>query len=268
MHFTKLEGVRIGYRKEGNGPALVLIHGTGGDSAGNWDEVTKDLSQDYTVIRPDYTGSGDTEDDGRILSVEYFAQQVMAAVKDAGVGRFAVVGFSLGAAVAVGIAADHADRVSGLVLIAGFTKPDPRLRLQFELWRDLIASDRAAMARLVLLTGFSPDTVSSWGFDGVEQAVQDILKTQNWAGMARQVDVDLGLDVSDAVAKIRSPTLVIGGRHDHMVPPSHSKALAASINNVPYVELPTGHLAPMERPECVAREIRGFLSQTLPRTGT
>ncbi|MEP4708444.1 MAG: alpha/beta hydrolase [Pseudophaeobacter sp.] len=262
MYFTKSDGVRIGYRKEGTGPTLVLVHGTGGDGAGNWGDVTKDLSQDYTVIRPDYTGSGDTEDDGSTLSVEYFAEQVMAAVKDADVGNFAIVGFSLGAAVAVRIAADHADRVSGLILIAGFTRPDPRLRLQFELWRDLISSDHAAMARLVFLTGFSPDAVSSWGFCGVEQAVRDTVKAQNWAGMARQIDVDIGLDVSDAVAKVRSPTLVIGGRHDHMVPPSHSKALAASINNASYIELPTGHLAPMERPDCVAREIRNFLNET------
>ncbi|MEM5478136.1 alpha/beta hydrolase [Pacificibacter sp. AS14] len=261
MHFTKFEGVRIGYRKEGSGPAIVLIHGTGGDGAGNWGGVTEDLSQGFTVIRPDYTGSGDTEDDGRVLSVEHFAEQVLAAVEDAEVDSFALVGFSLGAAVAARIAADHADRVTDLILISGFTKPDPRLKLQFELWRDLIASDRAAMARIVFLTGFSPDVLSSWGFEGVEQAVRDTMETQNWAGMARQVEVDLGLDVSDTTAKVKSPTLVIGGRHDHMVPPSHSKALAALIRNASYVELPTGHLAPMERPDLVASEIRSFLNK-------
>lgn len=261
MHFTQFEGVRIGYRKEGTGPALVLIHGTGGDGAANWGDVTEDLSRDFTVIRPDYTGSGETDDDGRQLSVGYLAGQIVAAIEDADVGSFTLVGFSLGAAVAMQIAADHADRVNGLILIAGFTKPDPRLKLQFELWRDLIESDHAAMARLVLLTGFSPDTVSSWGYEGVGQAMQGILNDQNWAGMARQVEVDLGLDVSDAVAKIRSPSLVIGGCHDHMVPPSHSKALAASIVNASYVELPTGHLAPMERPDLVVREIRGFINR-------
>lgn len=262
MNITELDGVQIGYRKEGTGPALVLIHGTGGDGAGNWGDATTDLMLDYTVIRPDYAGSGDTEDDGRTLSVEYFAQQVMAAIKDAEVGNFAVAGFSLGAAVALRIAADYADRVTGLILIAGFTEIDPRLKLQFELWRDLIASDHDAMARLILLTGFSPDTLSSGGEDSVEQAMQDIVTTVNWAGMARQVEVDLGLSVSDAVTRVRSPTLILAGCHDHMVPPSHSKALAASINNASYVELPTGHLAPIERPELVAHEIRNFLNET------
>ncbi|MBY8977444.1 alpha/beta hydrolase [Rhodobacteraceae bacterium NNCM2] len=261
MHFTTFEGGRVAYRKEGSGPALVLIHGTGGDGAANWEDVTKDLSRDFTILRPDYTGSGETEDDGRALSVDYFAEQVMAAVVDAGLGEFAVAGFSLGAAVAARIAADRPDRARSLILIAGFTRPDPRLKLQFELWRDLIASDHAAMARLVLLTGFSPDTVSGWTFDTVAQAVREIVETQNWAGMARQVEVDLELDVGDAAAKIHAPALVVGGRHDHMVPPAHSRALAAAIRDAVYVELPTGHLAPMERPDLVAREIRAFLAK-------
>ena len=45
MHFTTFQGAKVGYRRDGSGPALVLVHGTGGDSAGNWEEMTKDLSQ-------------------------------------------------------------------------------------------------------------------------------------------------------------------------------------------------------------------------------
>lgn len=240
MEFTTFDGLRIAYRRDGAGPALVLVHGTGGDSLGNWDGVTGDLAADHTVIRPDYSGSGETEDDGRPLSVETFAAQVLAAVDHAGFARFALVGFSLGAAVALQIAADHPDRVSALVLIAGFAAPDPRLRLQFELWRELIASDRAAMARLVLLTGFSPQALSSWGDEGVGQALRDTIDGQNWPGMARQTEVDLALDVSPAIARISAPTLAIGCSHDHMVPPAHSRALAAAIPGASYAELPTG----------------------------
>lgn len=169
--------------------------------------MAADLAQSFTVIRPDYTGSGATEDDGRPLSVAYFAKQVMAAVADAGVTEFAVVGFSLGAAIATQIAADHPDRLRQLTLIAGFAAPDPRLTMQFTLWRDLIATDPAAMARLVLLTGFSPEALSAWGTEGVAQALRDTLATQNWTGMARQIAVDLSLDVREAVARIRTPTL-------------------------------------------------------------
>ncbi|PRX01962.1 UNVERIFIED_ORG: pimeloyl-ACP methyl ester carboxylesterase [Martelella mediterranea] len=259
MHFTTFEGASIGYRKEGRGPAVVLIHGTGGDSEGNWSAVAAELSKDFTVIRPDYSGSGQTKDDGRRLTVDYLAAQVLAAADDAGADRFSLVGFSLGAAIAARIAADHGTRVGDLVLIAGFSRPDPRLKLQFELWRDLIATDRAAMARLILLTGFSPDALSGWSDDAVEQAVNAMVETQDWQGMARQVALDLALDVTDAADRIKARTLVVGNKHDHMVPPAHARALAASIRDAAYVELPTGHLVPMERPDLTVEAIRQFL---------
>ncbi|KZM48812.1 alpha/beta hydrolase [Labrenzia sp. OB1] len=261
MHFTTFDGVNVGYRQEGTGPAVVLVHGTGGDGAGNWGGISKELSKDYTVVRPDYTGSGETGDDGRELTVEYLASQILAVVDHVGVDSFAIVGFSLGAAISVRIAADHPERISNLILIAGFARLDPRLKIQFELWRDLIASEREAMAKLVLLTGISPDALSSWGFEGVDEAMRETVETQAWLGMARQVEVDLTLDVGDAVKKIVTPTLVIGATHDHMVPPAHSRSLAASIKGASYVELPTGHLAPMERPDLTASEIRNFLSK-------
>ncbi|NVK35611.1 MAG: alpha/beta fold hydrolase [Rhodobacteraceae bacterium] len=261
MHFTTFEGAKVSYRKDGSGPALVLVHGTGGDSQSNWEDVSSELSKDYTVIRPDYAGSGETEDDGRELTVDYLAAQVLAAADDAGAERFALAGFSLGAAVAAWIASNHPKRVTKLMLIAGFAKPDPRLKLQFELWRDLIATDREAMARLVLLTGVNPDQLSSWGFEGVDQALQETVEGQNWHGMARQVELDLTLDVGDAIARITAPTLVIGCTHDHMVPPAHSRALAAAIGGASYIEFPTGHLAPMERPDLTVMEIEKFLGR-------
>lgn len=256
MRFTESDGLRVGYRQDGQGPAIVLVHGTGGDGASNWDQVAKDLARDFTVLRPDYSGSGQTGDDDRPLTVARLARQVLAAMDEAGQDRVCLVGFSLGAAIAARIAADHPERVGQLVLIAGFAQLDARLALQFGLWRDLIGSDRAAMARLVLLTGFSPAALSLWGEAAVEQAVDDMVKTQNWAGMARQVDLDLRLDVSDAPTRITAPTLVIGGALDHMVPPAHAQGLAAAIAGARYLELPTGHLAPMERPDLVAAAIR------------
>lgn len=260
MNFTDYQGAKVAYRKDGNGSALVLVHGTGGDSEANWGALTELLSSDFTIIRPDYSGSGATEDDGRTLTIDYLAGQVLAAANAAGAERFDLMGFSLGAAVAARIAADCPERVSSLILLAGFTSLDARLKLEFELWRDLIANDRRAMARVVLLTGFSPDALSAWGFDGVAQAVEDTLEGANWDGMARQVDLDLRLDASDVPAAIQARTLVLGCTHDHMVPPVHARALAAEIAGAQFAELPTGHLAPMERPDLLAQHVREFLS--------
>ncbi|QKV18568.1 alpha/beta fold hydrolase [Oricola thermophila] len=260
MYFTGYQDARIAYRKDGTGPALVLVHGTGGDGEANWAALAELLRTDYTIIRPDYSGSGSTTDEGGPLTAEFLAGQVLAAADAAGAERFHLMGFSLGAAVAARIAADHADRVRSLILLAGFAAPDAYLRLEFELWRELIARDREAMARLVLLTGFSPDTVAAWGTEGVAHAVRETHDNAKWDGMARQVELDLTVDVSDALPRISARSLVIGCLHDRMVPVSHPRAMAARIPGAEYRELPTGHLAPMERPDLLAGLVRDFLA--------
>jgi pimeloyl-ACP methyl ester carboxylesterase len=261
MNVADYQGTKVAYRKDGTGPALVLVHGTGGNADSNWAALTDALAGDFTIVRPDYSGSGATTDDGRRLTADYLAGQVLAAVEAAGIGRFHLMGFSLGAAIAARIAADRPSRVSSLILLAGYASVDARLMLEFELWRDLIAHDRRAMARLVLLTGFSPDVLSGWGFDGVAQAVEDTFAEQDWDGMARQVELDLRIDVRDALPLIQAPTLVLGCARDHMVSPAHSRKLAAEIAGARYSELPTGHLAPMERPDLLARHVHAFLAE-------
>jgi len=262
MPRAECEGAQVAYRTEGAGFPLVLVHGTGGNSQTNWGAAVERFSREWRVIAPDYSGSGATTDDGRQLTTDYLAAQIVAVADAAGAKRFHLLGFSLGAALAMKIAGDHPERVSALVLLAGFqSSRDARMRLEFELWRDLIATDRKALVRLLLLTGFSPDWLSALGVDGVAQVMEDALATTNWEGMARQVELNLALDVSDSIACIVAPTLVIGCTHDHMVPPSHARALAEAIPNARYAELPTGHLAALEQPEALVELVQSFLRE-------
>jgi Predicted hydrolases or acyltransferases (alpha/beta hydrolase superfamily) len=262
MPYVECRGARVHYRVDGSGEPLVLVHGTGGDAESNWALVVERLAREWTVIRPDYAGSGATEDDGRPLTADYLTAQIMAAAEAAGFGSYHLLGFSLGAALAAKIAGDFPERVRSLILLAGFqSSRDARSKMQFELWRDLMAANRRAMARLILLTGFSPDAVAAFGADGVAQAVEDTLTGINWDGMVRQVELDLAIDVSDSIAKITAPTLSIGCTHDHMVPPAHARALAEAIPSARYAELPTGHLAPMEQPDALVDIVVSFLRE-------
>jgi len=260
MHHVTINGSQVGYRRDGTGPGLVLVHGTGGDSETNWAALTDRFADKFTVIRPDYSGSGATVDDGRPLTVDFLADQIVAAARDAEAFPFHLVGFSLGAAVAAQVAASYPNLVRSLVLISGFASADdPRLKLQFETWRDLIATDRRALARLILLTGFTPQAVSALGSAGVKEAVEATLTNTNWDGLARQVDLDLSLDIGDRLAAIRAPTLSIGGTLDHMVAPGHARDLGERIAGARYVELPVGHLSVMEAPDTLAGPILQFL---------
>lgn len=260
MGVVELGGTRVAYRVDGEGPGLVLVHGTGGNAETNWGHLVLDLAQDWTVVRPDYSGSGETRDNGGDLSVERLVAEVVAAAEAAGSVPFDLVGFSLGAAVATRIAADYPHLVRRVVLLGAFLDgANPRQRMQFGLWNDLIRSDRAAMARFILLTGFSPAYLNRLGLDAIRQATEAIVSGNDWEGMTRQVDLDLAIDVAEAARRIEKPVLVIGCTHDQMVPPDEARGVAAAIPGARYVEMPTGHLAALEQPDVFAALLRDFL---------
>jgi len=205
MSVVEIDGARVAFRVDGVGPGLVLVHGTGGNSDTNWSELVGELSESRTVVRPDYSGSGDTGDGGHPLSAKTLAGQVVAAAKEAGATPFDIVGFSLGAAVSTYIAAEYPDLVRSVVLLAGFTSStDPRQTMQFELWRDLITLDRHAMARFILLTGLSSEFLSKLGPDAIAEAAAQITANNNWDGMARQVELDLTIDLAPTARRALS----------------------------------------------------------------
>lgn len=253
-------GARIAYRVDGSGPGLVLVHGTGGDSESNWGHLVEFLAPHWTVVRPDYSGSGETQDNGAPLSTAMLAAQIVAAAQAAGTVPFDLVGFSLGAAVATFIAAEYPTLVRSVVLLAGFaSSEDARQKMQFELWRELIRSDHSSMARLVLLTGFSPAFLSGLGNAAMAENIEAIVRNNNWEGMARQVELDLTIDVRDQARRIEKPVLVIGCTHDHMVPSAHARQLATLIPGAKYAEMETGHLALLEQPARFVELVSDFL---------
>lgn len=260
MAVVEVDGTKVSYRVEGDGPGLVLVHGTGGDGESNWGHLIERFTPYWKVVRPDYAGSGKTQDSGQPLRIRELAAQVIAAARAANATPFDLVGFSLGASLAAYIAAEYPDDVRAVVLLAGFASgEDGRMQLEFGLWRDLIRSDRRAMARLVLLTGFSPDFLASLDLQQIEENIEAIVAGNQWEGMGRQVELDLSLDVSEQIKHITKPTLVIGCTHDHMVPPAHARALAAAISGARYAELNSGHLAPLERPDEFTQLVTDFL---------
>ncbi|MDO5631726.1 MAG: alpha/beta hydrolase [Paracoccus sp. (in: a-proteobacteria)] len=262
MPFASFKNAEISWKIDGSGPPLVLVHGTGGDADSNWGAIVGQLSRHWTVIRPEYSGSGATKDGGGVLRADDLAGQILAVADAAGAQSFHLMGFSLGAALAAKLAGDAPDRVLSLILLAGFQNTkDPRMQLQFRLWADLAARDRVTLARLILLTGFSPDALAAWTAPMVDEAVAGIVANTDWRGLARQVALDLDIDVSASIPGITAPALVIGCQYDHMVPVSQSRSLAARIAGADYQELPTGHLAPAERPDDLAALIKAFLKR-------
>ena len=258
MPFASLPGTEVHYTVDGDGPALMLLHGTGGDGFTHWGQLLRHLPG-RRVICPDYAGSGRTTDAGGPLQLEDLADQMLAVMDACGDSTVDLVGYSLGAVLAAFIAAHHPGRVRRLVLIAGFTGGnDARADLQFGLWRDLIRQDTALMARFLLLTGAHPAWLAAQTGEQLARRIAAVVRYTNWSGMARQVDLDARVDIAPLLRNITAATRLITGSHDTMVPAVQSDRLQA-IRGASQVSLPAGHLLPLEVPAELAREILAFV---------
>ncbi len=250
----------------GSGPGLLLAHGAGGSVEGNFGGILDDLARTHTVVGPDYPGSGATPRSTTPLDLDAVADELVAVAVDAGLDRFAILGYSLGTAVAVRATTRHPDRVTGLILTAGFAKPDNRLLLALGIWRELLSGDRALLAKFATfaaagepyLNALTPAELEA-GIDGLAEFVP--------AGSPEHVRLAEGIDIRGELAGIAVPALVIATTRDGLVPPAHSRQLAAGIPGARLVEIEAGHGIGVEARDEWSTAIRNFLTTSV-REGT
>jgi pimeloyl-ACP methyl ester carboxylesterase len=240
--------VEVPFGDDGAGDAVVLLHGTTG-SRDHWLQVTPRLATRWRVLAPDFV------DPGRRLEVDDLVEQVVTVLDVAGVDRAHVAGWSLGAATAATLAAAAPTRVRSLALVSGWTRSDPALAFQFDWWRRLLETDPELYMRVVFTDLFTP----AW-FDAMGDTVDGVVALSAMAGIspgwAGHVELDQRLDITDRLAAIEAPTLVVHGRQDRVIPIAHGRALADGITGAELVELDAGHALPLES----AAELVGLLT--------
>jgi 3-oxoadipate enol-lactonase len=256
MRRVRVGRADVAYHVAGDGPGLVLVHGTGGSAQTTWSHLLHYFTPHWTVVSPDLAGSGETTDDGGPLELEELAAQVAATAADASLERYSLVGFSLGAAVAAQLAVTEPDRVDALVMAAvARSGTHARSKLQFELWQDLHEHDPTLLARLWLLTGFSPGYLTAIPPDQVRRAAVFPIEP----GMPRQCDLYTHIDLTEVLPAIRARTHVVGCTHDWIVPPTDARAVADAVAHSSYSQLDAGHMVVFEAGDEFARDVTEFL---------
>ncbi|MDA3732512.1 alpha/beta hydrolase [Niameybacter massiliensis] len=116
---------RIHLYSRGNGPkALVLLHGAGCDSAMlSWREIMEVFPNDYTIYAPDHLGYGLSDKPTNLIGTAFYSTHIgcLKEIIDAlGLDQFALVGLSMGGAIAIGFALQYPRRVKYLIPVASW----------------------------------------------------------------------------------------------------------------------------------------------------
>ncbi len=248
------------YEVIGAGPETVLIPGTFADRR-TWSRVVGRLAGRFHCLLLDPRGTNQTPDPGTAFSADDLAGDVEAAMDAAGFERAHLVGHSLGASVAVILAARRPERVRRLVACSVSPAPDAYLTAVLDLWSAL--ADSSLPTHAVHL-GLVLNVFGRGAFEnGTVKAVVDEMDRHpiERATIRRYIECDRRLDLSPVMRTVDASTLVVVGSQDALTGLEGARAVAASIPGARLeVIQDAGHAPHLETPMTFARIVSAFLA--------
>ena len=233
----------VGYREVGRGSPLLLITGFSA-SMDDWSPAfVNALASHHRVVVFDNAGVGRTATTSSALTITAMANQTSALISSLGLGRTAVLGWSMGGMIAQELAVQHPSQVSDLVLAAtqagtGTARPvppaaaadaastNPAKVLSVLFPADQVVAERAYVKGILEYPGYYEAPIS------VKTAQSRVI--QQWLD---------GEDPAGArVKELRIPTLVADGTVDALDPVANDQLLHRIISNSQLVLYPgAGH---------------------------
>ena len=227
----------------GEGPALVLLHYFAG-SALSWELVVERLAPSCRVVAPSLRGFGRSPAPAPGLTLADYADDVAEAA--AGLGRYVLVGHSMGGKVAMLLASRHPPGLAGLALIAPSPptpEPIPDRAAMLAACGDPTAAARTA--RQISARAGEPRVL--------ERIMGDNLATSRiaWTWWVEAGSRD---DIAAEAARIAVPTLAVAAADDEALPPDViEREVVGRIAGAEFTTLPgSRHLIPIDAPDALA----------------
>ena len=254
----------LAFEVGGDGPPLLLVHEGIGDR-GSWDPHWDAFCDHFTTVRFDQRGFGESADPAGPYALHEDALTVMRA---AGFERTAVVGVSLGGAVAIELALEHPGAIERAVLVS--TTPDggvdpPGLVAKWEEVDRLVARGDLDAANEIEL-GIWVDGVGRGPGEEADPAVRDAVGAVNRSLLKRQSrfrhsPADLEPPALQRLGELSElPILVITGAFDQPMVAEAATAIVAATGAVRMDVAGAAHLPHLEQPREFREAALAFLA--------
>jgi pimeloyl-ACP methyl ester carboxylesterase len=256
-----INGRTLCWREQGEGVALVLIHGIGGNSV-SWEPQFAEFARKYRVIAwdaPGYGGSAPLPKDAP--EAADYAKTLAALLDMQGVMAAHVVGQSIGAVIAAALARVIPATAQSLTLLHpligfGGMAPVERDKARAGRLAPFESQDMASFAEqraaAILGPGHSPDLLAQ---------VKRIMSAVTIPAYRQLVEVMASADMMAWAPGLNLPTLVIAGGADKVAPPESCRALANAISGAVYeCHDGIGHYMQLEDPKNFRTALDRFLA--------
>ena len=260
MSHIEIDGLRVAYTEQGDGPPLVLLHGFLSDRR-MWRAQLSGLSDGFRVIAWDMPGAGDSSDPPESYRMSDYAACLAALLDALGVRSAFVLGLSWGGVLTQEFYRTYPDRVAALILADTYAG-----------WKGSLGEAAAAerLAGCVRDSELPPsEFVPKWrpqmhttnATTACRAEMEATLAEFHPVGFRNHARAVAESDTRDVLPSIAVPTLLLWGAEDQRAPRHIAEAMRAMIPGAQLVVIAgAGHVSNMEQPERFNSELRSFLA--------
>jgi 3-oxoadipate enol-lactonase len=250
MPTARVNDIEINYRLEGDGPeTIVLVNGLA-DDLETWVLQMEDLlAAGYRVLRFDNRGIGASSKPAGPYSTAMFAADAKALVDELGITGFHLMGVSMGGMIAQEYALAYPSDLLSVTFGCTYAAPGPFCTRMFSMWQDMAP---------VLGVPFIMRDVTLWAFTTgfFEQRPEEAAEfetamrymDQPVHAYLAQLAAIQAHDTAGRLAQITTPTLVLAGEEDILIPVTLSRRLHEGVPGSAWATTPGGHACIWEHP--------------------
>lgn len=259
MPRVKIDSIEIQYEISGYGPPVVFINGLTMDLNG-WLLQIDAFSKKYRMVRYDCRGQGDSDKPDSEYTQELHADDLAGLLEKLEIPKAHLVGLSNGGMIAQHFALRYPEKTGALVLVDACSHVDTLLKLIVTSWIESAETGGSGLRYDVALPYLFSEEFMSKNLDRILAMKEMNLARNPVKAIVNLSKASMSHDLRDRVSEITTPTLIIAGEEDILVPPRYSRILREKIKNSTLVTLKNcGHVPPIEKPDEFNRIVMDFL---------
>ena len=264
-----VNGIRTNYHEAGEGPPLLLIHGSGpGVTAyANWRGNIPELASDFRVLAPDMVGFGYTDAvAGGIRDKQVWIDHLAGFLDAKGIERASIVGNSFGGALAMAFIIAHPDRVDRAILMGAAGLEFPITEALDFVWGYEPSMEN--MRRTIGYLSSDPARITESLIESRFEASRRLAAHEPYSATfgptPRQNHLAMLSSSREKIAAIAHEVLILHGRLDQVIPLDVSFELVKLIRNSDlHVFGNCGHWVQIERAAAFNRLVAQFANDGL-----